>query len=379
MSASGPDPSGGSHPVTVSAVNQAVLQYDSTGAAKLHKLLLRFAEENADPLRSPNYNDGLRDDLNPLANLLHDSSVVGNRALTGAIVRALKICTRKAVNRDNLPAPVITAVVQRLGLCGSEEREQVVDLANFVLNVCYRPANAVHTVSAVPTLISLLDGEDDHVQVAAAGALQSVCVHEAGKAAVVGGGGVPAVLRLLATDRAALVGRCAGLLHNVSTTWPGVHAIRDGGGLPAIIGLLDDQQTSETKRHAAAVLQNCSRDPASVPVMLQHDAVARLARLLFQDDLATQMPATGALLNLNGTCDDKSQRRRLMRAALGQSIAVGQLAGVLADVLAPLAAAEGPAPSPAAAAPLTLTPLPDGPPPNDLPVTPGLTSPSMNA
>lgn len=43
-----------------------------------------------------------------------------------------------------------------------------------VLNVCYRPANAVHTVSAVPTLISLLDGEDDHVQVAAAGALQSV-------------------------------------------------------------------------------------------------------------------------------------------------------------------------------------------------------------
>lgn len=32
--------------------------------------------------------------------------------------------------------------------------------------------------------------------------------------------------------------------------------------------------------------------------MLQHDAVARLARLLFQDDLATQMPATGALLNV---------------------------------------------------------------------------------
>eukprot|EP00668_Euglena_longa_P014681 GGOE01018683.1.p1 GENE.GGOE01018683.1~~GGOE01018683.1.p1 ORF type:complete len:310 (+),score=89.09 GGOE01018683.1:94-1023(+) len=284
-------------PVTLSSVNRVVLQYESTGAAKLHKLLLRFAEENADPLRSPNYNDGQRDDLTPLANLLHDSSVVGNRALTAAIVRVLKICTRKAVNRNDLPATIIGAVVQLLGKCAPEDREQLADLANFVLNVCYRPANAVHVLAAVPHLIGHLGSDDDHVRVAAAGALQSVCMHEDGKACVVSSAAVPSVLRLLGVSNVALVGRCAGLLHNISTTWPGVLTIRDSGGLPVIIGLLDDHHHSETKRHAAAVLQNCSRDPRSVEVMRQHDAVARLARLLFLDDLATQMPATGALLN----------------------------------------------------------------------------------
>ncbi len=34
-----------------------------TGVAKLHKLLLKFVVENADPLQSPNYNDPQKDDL----------------------------------------------------------------------------------------------------------------------------------------------------------------------------------------------------------------------------------------------------------------------------------------------------------------------------
>lgn len=320
-------------PPTIDAVNRIIADLEDYGVAKLHKLLTSFIAANSDPIHSPNYHSPAKDDLAPLASLLYNSLVLANRSLLLCVIRALKICVRKASNRMALPVTILSPILQLFGTVADEERELNADLGNFILNVCYYPPNISNLLSAVPHLVQRLGCEDEQVQIATAGALQSICMHDDGKGSLIESQGIPVTLHLLEASNATLVSRCAGILHNVSTAWPGVHQIRDRGGLPLVVGLLNEQFPAEVRRHAAAILQNCSRDKASAAIILEHDAISLLTRLLFCDDLTTQMPATGALLNLHGTCGDRSEQRQALKAALGQSIAVGMLSSALQDCL----------------------------------------------
>jgi len=310
--------------ITIKAINDHIEE----GSQQLQVLLLIFTQENADASKSPNYSDGEKDDLLPLARLLNNATVKSNRILLNAIMQTLKICARKPENREHLLPEVVHCVIGNFETFGDMDDLLMINIANFILNACYQAKNAVLVLPAVPHLVATLGVDALEVKVAVVGALQSLCTHTNGKASVIAHGAVPAVLTQMSTDHPDLVARCAGVLHNVSTIWPGVFSIYEHNGLPLVVPLLQSPSL-EVKRHAAAILQNCSRDPKSVQTILLTQAIGLLSQLLFQEDLATQLSATRALLNLHGPCGDPTPERRALKAALGQSIALGQLRSLL--------------------------------------------------
>eukprot|EP00995_Heteronema_vittatum_P009523 NODE_485_length_1350_cov_271.223674_g351_i0.p1 GENE.NODE_485_length_1350_cov_271.223674_g351_i0~~NODE_485_length_1350_cov_271.223674_g351_i0.p1 ORF type:complete len:314 (+),score=102.94 NODE_485_length_1350_cov_271.223674_g351_i0:106-1047(+) len=293
-----------------------------------------FCDDNIDPSQSYNYHSGIKDDLSYLSNALNHTTYLDNRSLLLCIVRTLKVLSRKSVNRATIAPAEIAPVCGLLHVFGAKDAELAADICNFILNICYHQPNIRHALDAVPWLVECLDGDDDYLHVAAAGALQGICISEDGKRSVLNAQAIPKLVALLQTSPNLRVStRCVGTMHNLSTEWPGVAQIRDNNAIPLLIALLDPKYTTDIRRHAAAVLQNLSRDKECLPTIRSLGAVEPLSQLRFQEDLHTQISATGALLNINGQAGDQSEERKAFKKALTQSLVVGMLSSMLEETM----------------------------------------------
>lgn len=312
-------------------------------------LMDAFIAQNDDPITSHNFqSQKSKDDIGIFERLL----AVPQAALPA--LRVVKILSRKAINRPEVPLSFLIALETQL-LNGFDNDPQVVETANVCLNLCYETQLIRYVsstsipkllVEALPRLVpssastsastsasSTMGGTDPGAGCAAIlGALQSLCYAAEGKAAVATAGVLPLLVSLLWQEDELVRERTLGTLHNLSADLSISREIFAQFELrvtePLVISLRNP--SVHIAGPAAGCIQNLSRLEESRATFLAHadgDAVDALTSLLFCAEPAVQVHAVGALMNLLGpdleAQDPESHRYAAFQQLLSQSVALG--------------------------------------------------------
>jgi len=271
----------------------------SSRPVKLANVLGQFVAANEDASRSTNFASQQADDLTEVVELVANPVAMESDDVALRVLKTLKILSRKFENRVRLGELVVPDLVRVL----AEERTSAVlgEAANVVLNVCYERENVQRIIGAggVPPLIALLAKEELDLQANAAGAIQSICFQSEGRSYVREMGAIPAVLPLLSSPSLKVQTRAVGAVHNISSEPEAIKMIRRLDGIGPLIALLR-APSAAVCGSAAGALQNLSRESSARREIREMGAVVPLADLLFGDDVQSQVCAAGAILNLLG-------------------------------------------------------------------------------
>ena len=257
--------------------------------SKLQTLLQAFVSSNEDAGRSANFANQALDDLSDIVALVGNPTVMVSDELALRVLKTLKILSRKYDNRVRLGELIVPDLVRVL----SEERVSAVlgEAANVVLNVCYERENVARIINAggVPPLIKLLASTELDLQANAAGAIQSICFQTEGRSYVREMGAIPAVLPLLSSSSLKVQTRAVGAVHNISSEPDAIRLIRRLDGIGPLVVLLR-VPSAAVCGSAAGALQNLSRETSARREIRELGAVVPLADLLFGDDVQSQVP-----------------------------------------------------------------------------------------
>jgi hypothetical protein len=133
-----------------------------------------FNDANENPGTSPNFLSSQVDDVTIVGSLLTDVKSRSHEKLALAVLRALKIVSRKVVSRSVYPKAVISMVLSVLRAPKTSRIAR--EASSVILNLCYERHHVEQVVAegGVPLLTAFLMGDDPELQAAAAGALQSI-------------------------------------------------------------------------------------------------------------------------------------------------------------------------------------------------------------
>jgi hypothetical protein len=255
----------------------------------LQALADEFYKENVDPNTSPNFQlEDTSDDYSLLMDLLDDRRVEANPNLTLALLRMLKVLSRKAVNRSNVEEQDIVTIVKFLS--SPRTRGIASEASNVVLNICYEKQNVNMIIKAngVPPLRDFLKNDDEEMQSNAAGALQSLSYQEEGRIHLREIGVLPLVIPLLTHTSIKVRTRCVGVIHNMSSDIPSIAILRVGKAIEPLVHMLSAPQATICSS-AAGAIQNLSREAASKEEIVELQGIPPLTDLLFGSDVASQV------------------------------------------------------------------------------------------
>jgi len=189
-------------------------------------LLERFIECNEKPPTSANFKAPTHDRMEHVAAVLALPAAAGDAAVVLAVLKVLKILSRKADNRRKVDGGVLAAVVAQLRT--PLTARIAAEAANVLLNICYEQKNVDQVLAhaGVAPLVALLAEGCLEVQANAAGALQSICFQANGRRGVREAGAVLRIVGLLTSENAKVCTRSVGALHNLSSDPDAIRLIR---------------------------------------------------------------------------------------------------------------------------------------------------------
>ena len=124
--------------VTIPQINNAINHH-----RPILNLLKIFVEQNANPQDSPNLTNSLRDDLDPLSELLRTKR---ERPLLHLLLETFKILLRKEENRTSLPPLVLKSILSILKDDSSNSRIRAA-CSNVLLNATFEKKNVLFLLS----------------------------------------------------------------------------------------------------------------------------------------------------------------------------------------------------------------------------------------
>ena len=254
----------------------------------LEAIANEFHHANADPNASPNFQLDDADDYSLLMDLLDDRRVDANPSLSLALLRMLKVLSRKAVNRTNIEDQDIATITKYLQ--SPRTRSIASEVSNVVLNICYEKSNVIMLIKAngVPPLRDFLKTDDEDMQSSAAGALQSLSYQEQGRIHLREIGVLPLIIPLLTHVSVKVRTRCVGVIHNMSSDIPSIAILRLGKAIGPLVQMLSAPQPTICSS-AAGAIQNLSREAASKEEIVALQGIPPLTDLLFGSDVASQV------------------------------------------------------------------------------------------
>ena len=266
---------------------------------KVEDLAVAFYRLNEDPKESPNLQVETGDDYSFLMDLLDDKRVLHDCDLALALLRMLKVLSRKLSNRNNMELEDIETVAKYLR--STESSSVSAEAASILLNACYEKENVSLAIkaNAVVDLSWLLDSDSEDVAANATGALQSLSYQEEGRVHIRELDILEHIFPLLSHSSTKVRTRAVGVIHNMSSDLPSIAVIRTGGAIQELVTLLSDPQVHICSS-AAGAIQNLSREQLSKEMIMEVGGVPPLTDLLFGSDVQTQVCAAGALLNILG-------------------------------------------------------------------------------
>jgi len=258
-------------------------------------VLRSFLEANSDPSSSKNFLSHEPDRIETLLKLLNEPALDTDEELCHGLLQAIKILSRKQVNRSRVGQIGIRSILSRLtgSQISSLSARVVAEGANVLLNICYEREHVMSLLrcDGVPPLIGFLAHEDEAVAASAAGAIQAICFQDKGRVCAREQDAISKLVPLLASSSSRVARRAVGALHNLSSDPECLSVIRKKGGIPSLVELLRADHLA-TCGSAAGTLQNISREAASRhAVRAQEDAIPALADLLSAQDLSAQVCA----------------------------------------------------------------------------------------
>lgn len=270
---------------------------------------------------------GAADDIVPFFEMLSDTTVRSDEELAVNVLRYGKILSRKLENRMQIKEEHMGQLVPLLTTEPPLSCRTASEASSVVLNICYEKEN-VHMVlaaGAAPPLIAFLgEGSNVELQANAAGALQSICFQKDGRGYMRDMGILSRVVPLLQHSNVKLLTRAVGVVHNMSSDSSSIASIRHEQALPMLINLLKAPQLAICGS-AAGTLQNMSREHLSCDI-IRCSGIEPLIDLLFGSDIASQVCASGALLNCIGPSLSpvfEHPRRKALRKVIMLSVVLG--------------------------------------------------------
>ena len=266
---------------------------------KVESMASAFYKLNEDPMESPNLQVEDGDDYSFLMDLLDDKRVLVDPDLALALLRMMKVLSRKLNNRNNMEQEDISTIAKYLR--NPDSTSVMGEAASIMLNACYERQNVIMAIKAdVPTHLTwLLDSDIEDVTANATGALQSLSYQEEGRVHIRELEILDHVFPLLSHTSVKVRTRAVGVIHNMSSDALSIAAIRGGGAIKELVKLLSDPVVVICSS-AAGAIQNLSREQASKELIMELGGVPPLTDLLFGTDVQTQVCAAGALLNILG-------------------------------------------------------------------------------
>lgn len=317
--------------VAVQDINALIKPADLTAPGSvLVDALTKFVEQNEDPASSPNLQVAEADNFGPIVSVLRDPRTEENEALLLAVLKVLKILSRKYENRLNFGREGCEGAARVLKRVPNPEISA--EACNVVLNVCYEKANVQLFLDAggVPALVTRLAENHVDLQANAAGALQSITYQQRGRVVARDAGAVPLIAGLLDHVNVKVRTRAVGALHNISTDDESIRIIRRNNAIPLLIDMLGCPDASICSS-AVGAIQNISREVQSCDIIQELGGPEPLADLLFASDAQAQVSSAGALLNILGhppgdadkPTDVNDAKRQAMRRLFSTSLVLG--------------------------------------------------------
>eukprot|EP00960_Hanusia_phi_P031669 749421-Hanusia_phi.AAC.4 len=290
-------------------------------------LAVEFYKYNENPKESPNLEVEDEDDCSFVMDCLDHDCCTDDADLALALLRMLKVLSRKYANRCNLESEDIRIIAKYLH--NKDSLYVAGEAASIFLNICYEKENVLLVIqeNVVQHLAELLDSPFEDVQANAAGALQSLSFQEEGRVHMREANVLPSLFPLLTHPSVKVRTRTVGVIHNMSSDVGSIKIIRTGNAIKELVRMLAAPQVSICGS-AAGAIQNMSREQASKQEIVEAGGVPPLLDLMFGSDVQSQVCAAGALLNLLGpqlesdpntgiqTPFNLSQRRGLSRLVM---------------------------------------------------------------
>eukprot|EP00798_Chlamydomonas_sp_ICE-L_P030423 gene30423-35428_t len=178
-------------------------------------------------LGCPNFQNPKADQISCFIEMLTLRQVQRDAVVVLALLKCLKILSRKSSNRSAVGNEGVCALL--MNLSPSLNTAISAEGSSVLLNICYEPSNVAFLLRTpgVQMLIDFLAEEDPELQANAAGAIQSVCFLPDGREHVLELDGVQALLARLSSSHANVVIRASGAVHNLSSEEGAIELMRD--------------------------------------------------------------------------------------------------------------------------------------------------------
>ena len=285
--------------------------------ASLMRVLEAFARANEDPSTSENFANGGTDRWDEITRLLRDPLIEEDDPVLMLALKCFKILSRKHENRMTLGESGVSAVCRVLKKAYANPRV-VAEAANVVLNVCYERPNVdlVIKCGGVPPLVKALCASDRDLAANAAGAIQSVCFQESGRAAVrETGTAIPSLVSLLASPTVKVRRQVETSI--AAPNGPGADA--NGAGVMREVSLMADAIDGMLSATPAPQMAPAAAPPAPLPSAISAHDLGRMVGTSFGQENAddTDDDEDAALLQLT---KDVSTLGRVALASLQQQV-----------------------------------------------------------
>lgn len=226
---------------------------------RIQNALQAFIAANEDARSSPNFANQGPDSIEGIIRVFASPVIIENDELAVRVLKTLKILSRKYENRVRLGEIIVGDLVRVLNHCTVSTT--LGEAANVVLNICYERENVQRIIDGggVPPLVRLLASDNPELQANAAGAIQSICFQAEGRTYVRELGAIPAVLPLLSSESLKVQTRAVGAVHNISSEPEAIRVIRKLSGIEPLVALLRVPNAAVCGS-AAGALQNLSRE-----------------------------------------------------------------------------------------------------------------------
>ena len=314
--------------VTIPQINNAINHH-----RPILNLLKIFVEQNANPQDSPNLTNSLRDDLDPLSELLRTKR---ERPLLHLLLETFKILLRKEENRTSLPPLVLKSILSILKDDSSNSRIRAA-CSNVLLNATFEKKNVLfllsHKHNGVHILLNnLRTSSDTKEKVSLAGALQSICFVPEGPDGMRRLEAESLFVKLLVSSSGLkFISRISGVLHNLSVDSRSSSVIRKIGGIQPIVNLLKYVSDPSIIVSASGALQNLARseETSRLEILSSVDLFPYLSQLLFSSNPELQSCAVGVLLSV---LKEKDAAAASVKQILSDCVALGSLHSALFDL-----------------------------------------------
>ena len=310
--------------MTITQINNALNHHKS-----IFNLLKIFVEQNANLQHSPNLTNSLRDDLDPLSQVL--VSCAGKIVLP--LLETFKILLRKEENRTSLPPLVLKSILSILKDDTSNSRIRTA-CSNVILNATFERDNVLFLLShnGVRILLNnLRTSSDTNEKVSLAGALQSICFVPEGRDGMRELEAESLFVKLLVSSSGLkFISRISGVLHNLSVDSRSSSVIRKKGGIQPLVNLLKYISNPSIIVSAFGALQNLARSEeiSRLEILSSVDLFPYLSQLLFSSNPELQSCAVGVLLSVL----KEKKSAASMKQMLSDCVALGSLHSALFDL-----------------------------------------------